>query len=295
MKWRCDDCFGSPTFCSHCLRTSHIVHPFHRVSHWDGQCFHRSSLNKAGITLNLGHYGALCPIYTPDNSVPTDNVLSDSSPLTSEPLGRDGRDIPTDGEHTAGNAGLLSDDDDDEADALWQNVETGGMPLKGTRKAKPGLDSKQCPVLTIVDITGIHELRTRFCQCSPLETNPLSHQLLSAALFPSSLKNPRTAFTFRVLDDINLTNLEGKISTFKYFKKLRRLTSNAFPHMITDRYRELLRVLRQWRDMQSRQRAGEVYSAEGVSLADGGLALFCAACPQPGVNLPENWEADPER
>ena len=280
------------------------MHPFHRVSHWDGQCFHRSSLNKAGITLNLGHYGALCPIYTPDNSVPTDGVLLDSSPRTSEPLERDVRDIPTDGEYTAekadtlsedDGADTLSDDDGDDADALWQNVETGGMPLKGTRKAKPGLDSKQCPVLTIVDITGVHELRTRFCQCSPLETNPLSHQLLSMGLFPSSLKNPRTAFTFRVLDDVNLTNLEGKMSAFKYFKKLRRLTSNAFPHMITDRYRELLRVLRQWRDIQSRQRAGEVYSTEGVSLADGDLALFCAACPQPGVNLPENWEADPER
>ncbi|KZP04361.1 hypothetical protein FIBSPDRAFT_767540 [Athelia psychrophila] len=26
---------------------------------------------------------------------------------------------------------------------------------------------------------------------------------------------------------------------------------------------------------------------------EGGLALFCPACPQPGYNLPDNWENDP--
>lgn len=24
----------------------------------------------------------------------------------------------------------------------------------------------------------------------------------------------------------------------------------------------------------------------------GEMALFCAACPQPGINLPDGWEAD---
>jgi len=27
----------------------------------------------------------------------------------------------------------------------------------------------------------------------------------------------------------------------------------------------------------------------------GALALFCAACPQPSVNLPNNWKEDPEQ
>ncbi|KAG2023692.1 hypothetical protein CC2G_001319 [Coprinopsis cinerea AmutBmut pab1-1] len=31
-----------------------------------------------------------------------------------------------------------------------------------------------------------------------------------------------------------------------------------------------------------------------VHLGKGILALFCAACPQPGINLPEGWEDDPE-
>ena len=283
MKWRCNDCFGSPTLCTSCLKRSHTTLPFHRVAQWDGECFHRSSLDQAGITLNLGHAGVLCPHYT--------------SPLLSD----DGHS-PSFATRTAGSHhdGLVQDEDaiededrsDSEDESVWHNIETGGVPLKGTRRNKFTLDTMQCPILTIVDITGVHELRTRFCRCSPLTDNPLSDQLLSMGLFPSTMKNPRTVFTFRLLDDLNLTNLEGKLSTFKYFKKLRRLTSNAFPHLVPDRYRELMRVLRQWRDLQSRQRAGELYRVETSPLPKGSLTTFCPACPQPGINLPDDWEDD---
>jgi hypothetical protein len=27
----------------------------------------------------------------------------------------------------------------------------------------------------------------------------------------------------------------------------------------------------------------------------GDLALFCPACPQPGINLPADWQAKPDR
>lgn len=27
----------------------------------------------------------------------------------------------------------------------------------------------------------------------------------------------------------------------------------------------------------------------------GSLAIFCPACPQPGINLPENWKKDQKR
>lgn len=112
-------------------------------------------------------------------------------------------------------------------------------------------------------------------------------------LFPSSMKKTRTVFSFRVLEDCHLANLEGKVSTFKYYNKLKRLTSNAFPSMGIDRYREFLRALRQWCDVRARQRAGEPFQPEGYEIPIGGLAPFCLTCPQPGVNLPENWQADP--
>ena len=286
MKWRCNDCFGSPAFCSSCLRHTHATLIFHRISRWDGECFHRSSLNEVGVTLNLGHGGNLCPKYTSAGA--SNDHQSPPSTSTSR------------GEDTAGYSVDPADEEEDdecgEDEALWRNIETGGVPMKGTRRNKSTLDSAQCPMVTIVDITGVHELRARFCRCSPLDNCSLTDQLISMGLFPATMKSPRTAFTFQLLDDLNLMNLEGKVSTFKYFKKLRRLTSNAFPHLVPDRYRELMRALRQWRDLQSRQRAGELYNSQEESgLNKGGLTTFCAACPQPGINLPEEWVDDKEK
>jgi hypothetical protein len=29
---------------------------------------------------------------------------------------------------------------------------------------------------------------------------------------------------------------------------------------------------------------------KGNSIPDGAMAIFCPACPQPGINLPEDWK-----
>jgi hypothetical protein len=34
---------------------------------------------------------------------------------------------------------------------------------------------------------------------------------------------------------------------------------------------------------------------EKAELQPGGLAIFCPACPQPGINLPKEWDQDPKR
>jgi hypothetical protein len=54
------------------------------------------------------------------------------------------------------------------------------------------------------------------------------------------------------------------------------------------REKELSRVSRQWRDLQARKRFGFGHDTEKPP-GKGELAFFCAACPQPGINLPENW------
>ena len=60
-----------------------------------------------------------------------------------------------------------------------------------------------------------------------------------------------------------------------------------------DRYRELLRVSRQWRDLHNRIRGGVVHDRPDVPV-EGGLALFCPACPQIGINIPPECEWKPE-
>ena len=291
----------------------HIHHPFHRISRWNGRVFLRSSPHKAGITLNLGHSGRLCPKYVPSKlgdrgtgdvnqasgmfrlyTIRTlFNILISQSPNI---LGTESFAINSDDpvEQAIQEHIHIQDESEDEDD--WTNVDKGGVPVEG-RREKFSNDQYQCPVITVVDITGIHEIRLRFCRCEKLDTNPISDQLLRSGLFPSSFKKPMTAFTFRVLKDFDLANLEGKTAAFKYYAKLKRLSSNTFPHMITDRYRELLRVLRQWRDIQARQRNGEAFADASSSQAQrkGALALFCPACPQPGINLPEDWNKDKDQ
>jgi len=51
---------------------------------------------------------------------------------------------------------------------------------------------------------------------------------------------------------------------------------------------------RAWRDIIARIQAGYGHTAEGI-VEPGALAIFCPACPQPGVNLPDNWEKDERR
>jgi hypothetical protein len=61
-----------------------------------------------------------------------------------------------------------------------------------------------------------------------------------------------------------------------------------------DRYRELMRVSRQWRVLLVKKRFGFGHDRDRTP-GPGDLALFCPACPQPGVNLSDNWENDPDQ
>ena len=57
---------------------------------------------------------------------------------------------------------------------------------------------------------------------------------------------------------------------------------------------KLFRVLQQWRNLRQQKWSGQPYDPESCCTA-GSLALFCAMCPQPGVNLLENWQQDPDK
>jgi hypothetical protein len=85
--------------------------------------------------------------------------------------------------------------------------------------------------LTIVDISGIHQLPVDFCRCSGNNTTD-DIQLLDMGLFPASFVRIKTAFTFRLLADYRLESIECKTSAYHYFMKIRRITSPAFPQRV---------------------------------------------------------------
>ncbi|KAG1866919.1 hypothetical protein F4604DRAFT_1585294 [Suillus subluteus] len=146
--------------------------------------------------------------------------------------------------------------------------------------------------LVIVHSTGVYSHSVSWCQCPGAEK---AHHLdlMKARLFPASLTRPRSAFTFDVLDNFLIDALECKTSAMSFYQKLRRFTNNAFPDKIPDQYRELMRVSHIWRDLVNRKRFGFGHDTER-SPGPGDLALYCPACPQPGINLPTSWRYDYE-
>ena len=135
-------------------------------------------------------------------------------------------------------------------------------------------------------------------------------QLLQARLYPASTACPRTAFTFRVLDDFLVSNKVSGCPAQSYYEHIRRVTDSAFPdkvpvsgmkrpllvvnpHACQNRTRELLRVSRQWRNLKLRKWNG--YGHDRGDVAEGGLAVSCPACPWPGVNLLPGWEQDKDQ
>jgi hypothetical protein len=136
-----------------------------------------------------------------------------------------------------------------------------------------------------------------------------AEQLLKAGLLASSFKQIETAFTFSVLDDFLTDNLECKTTAQQYYSKLQSITNRMFPDHVPvcyieipilsfcvltislqNLYKQLLRVSRQWRDLKNRMQSGIGYQPQDDSPTDGSMALFCPACPQPGINLPNDWK-----
>ncbi|KAG1861514.1 hypothetical protein DFJ58DRAFT_839661 [Suillus subalutaceus] len=94
---------------------------------------------------------------------------------------------------------------------------------------------------------------------------------------------PKTAFTFDALRDFLLDNLECGTSVMNYYSKLRRMTTSVFPHLVPDRYRELMRVVRQWWKLNLMRWNG--FGHQDKQATPSNLALLCPACPQPGINV----------
>ncbi|KDQ49018.1 hypothetical protein JAAARDRAFT_112798, partial [Jaapia argillacea MUCL 33604] len=56
-----------------------------------------------------------------------------------------------------------------------------------------------------------------------------------------------------VLDHFHIDAVECKTAALNFYSKLQRITDNAFPDRLPDRYQELMRVSQQWQDLKSRK------------------------------------------
>ena len=208
----------------------------------------------------------------------------------------------------------LPEDIDDDKDIEYDD----NCDIQPNMLPRPGLeDHSGNQFVTVVDISGVHHLPVVRCLCPNAAEENL--QYLNLGLFPTSYNVIKTLFTFAVLDDFRLANLECKTSAHQYYSKLRRLTCPAFPKMVLNRYTELRRLSRQYQNLKLWKMHGRAYATAKLAeihtdtpgkLAEEPLvlpqdppvaeapkqplALFCPTCPQPGVNIPGTWEEDPK-
>lgn len=216
--WKCLDCIGTPLSCTDCCRYSHKLVPFHRVEQWNGSCFRPSWLTKAGVMIYLGHDGSMCPSYH-DLGHPSSWEGLDGMP-SSEHNSEDGWDDaadPTDDEHGA---------DESPRDDYMSDTEF----LYHTSLSESAMSLDGGSMMVIVDRSGVHKIEVRWCRC--VDALPPDRQLFAIGLFPASFRKIKTVFTFQVLDDFLLDNLECKTSAQHYYRKLSRVTSVDFPHAV---------------------------------------------------------------
>lgn len=309
--WRCKDCHQPSLRCRACIRFVHLENPFHRIERWTGSYFRPAELREAGLYLLIRHHSGVSVCETLSRWC----TLLDSAESVSD---RDEQELLR-GEMTIGPVpdiprpededevmDMLQDEfgmeieDDDEDDDIGDD-EIDEDENETGRNADPGLNTD--PALAaatilsphrVVHTNGIHSIALVSCQCRGEEILPLD--LVASQLFPASLKRIRTLFTAQVLDHFRLSNLELKASAYQYYQLLRRITKPMAPGEVLNLYREFRRMTRIWRWMKRLKWAGYAGSSKKVSeVQPGELAIFCPACPQAGINIPDNWREDNAR
>ena len=81
-------------------------------------------------------------------------------------------------------------------------------------------------VIIFVNTSSVHQLRVHYCQCPNAKC--ADRQFVDMGFLPASVMKPKTTFTFRVLDDFRLTNLECNTAGTSYWHKIVQKTSNVF-------------------------------------------------------------------
>ena len=259
VDYRCLECIGHSYLCWTCCRDAHERTPLHRIEAWTGSHFEPSWLWPLGVGVYLGHGGDVCPEQTP---------LSRPSEIPPMPA--------------------------------LDDISYGAKPKGRKREGHT--------VCVVVHVNGVHHLPFVRCMCSNAE--PFDIQLLRAGFYPSTETDPRTVFSVQLLNLYLAETLECRTATNNFYLKLRRLTNETFPGSVPvrsrldqyksvsdplpqDRYRELIRAGRQWRHLSEMASFG--FANNENHPGEGELALFCAACPQPGINLPKDWRKDPDK
>lgn len=203
FKIRCKDCLYTPLLCVECCRDTHRCQPFHRIEEWKGTYFSPAWLWQTGLSIHLGHGGNHCPSNYDKPRTNGDQLFYTTTET------REAENDPN-----------INDEDSDmeELNPEYSWSSTGRPP----KSFMPGAST-----VVIVHTNAVHHLSVFLCTCQ--DAPDALKQYFEMGFYPSTYKQIETVFTFQVLDDYLLQNLECHTSCHHYYSKIRRMTNSVFP------------------------------------------------------------------
>ncbi|KAJ7444150.1 hypothetical protein B0H11DRAFT_1931307, partial [Mycena galericulata] len=144
----------------------------------------------------------------------------------------------------------------------------------------------------VLHTNGIHEVNVDACDCEhAYDAGTPEIQMMRAGWFPATDQKPRTCATFEVLDQFLMATLQSKTTMYDFYAGLEKLTDNT-GNKPPYRYHAFLRMCPRIPPSLMLKRAGRGHDPAGVEATEPGeLAIRCPCCPEPGVNLPEDWHS----
>ncbi|TFK46713.1 hypothetical protein OE88DRAFT_1739320 [Heliocybe sulcata] len=185
----------------------------------------------------------------------------------------------------------------DHTDLFFKTVTLKSLGLRFQLGHPPGI---ACPFrhpghqdFTVLHTNGIHLVQVDFCGCG-LSPPPHYIQLLCMRLWPPTPLEPQTCATFNLLHQFQTLHFHAKFSVLHFYQSLHWLTDGTGLRDLPDGLKSLHLMICEYRHIQLLKRAGRGQSADGATgTAQGELTLQCRACPQPEINLPEDWSKAP--
>ncbi|CAK5273727.1 unnamed protein product [Mycena citricolor] len=147
--------------------------------------------------------------------------------------------------------------------------------------------------LVVIHAPHVHEIQMRYCKCAKSDHADKVQQLLRNGWYPATNIDPGTCATFETLESFRLYQTISNMNARDFMTSLEQMTeASAKTGMkkTVDRYKQLLRMSRQWAFLLRLMRAGRGHDPCGVeSTNQGECAVICWACPHEGRNLPKDW------
>ncbi|KAF8134146.1 hypothetical protein K438DRAFT_1640975, partial [Mycena galopus ATCC 62051] len=146
----------------------------------------------------------------------------------------------------------------------------------------------------VLHTNGIHIMAVDACDCEGRsQAGAFEEQLQRAGWFPTTDDKPRTCATNEVLDHFLLQTYQAKTTMYDFYSVLKKMTNNTGVKP-PNRYQAFLRMVREYSHLLMLKRAGRGHAKSGVmGTTQGELVVRCPCCPQPGVNLSDDWENSP--